>query len=107
MVTSHLHGHPVYWDDKERIWRYSDNNEIATPDKKRPCPKCGSSPTTNGHDSCMANLPDVKYACCGHGIRGDAYIMLTNNRVIRKHEEPELYNTTLKYLINKRDNKID
>jgi hypothetical protein len=32
------------------------------------CPRCGSEPTTQGHDACLANLPGVVNACCGHGL---------------------------------------
>ena len=102
MVTGHFYGHAVYWDDESKFWRYTDTNERVI-GKERPCPKCGEKSAANGHDSCIANLPGVKYACCGHGVKGDAYLMLENNRVIREHLEPELFNTTLKYLLNKRD----
>ena len=31
------------------------------------CNKCHLPRTDKGHDPCIANLPNVKYACCGHG----------------------------------------
>ena len=31
------------------------------------CKSCFMKRTTEGHDPCIANLPEVKNACCGHG----------------------------------------
>lgn len=31
------------------------------------CSHCGRAQLTSGHDPCIANLPDVVFACCGHG----------------------------------------
>jgi hypothetical protein len=46
------------------------------------CVKCGKPRTKEGHDPCIANLPGVKYACCGHG-REDGYICFENGGLIR------------------------
>lgn len=35
----------------------------------------------SGHDPCIANLPGVAYACCGHGAE-PGYIHFYNGRVI-------------------------
>lgn len=37
---------------------------------RRPCVRCGLPPTATGADPCIADLPDVAYACCGHGGYG-------------------------------------
>lgn len=34
--------------------------------KKIPCVECGRLPTRAGHDACIAALPGVRFACCGH-----------------------------------------
>ena len=34
------------------------------------CLHCGKKPTNEGHDPCVANLPEVVFACCGHGGEG-------------------------------------
>lgn len=48
-----------------------------------PCGKCGAEgPTPDGHDPCIANLPGVQHACCGHGIEL-GYVMFDDGRVIR------------------------
>jgi hypothetical protein len=57
---------------------------IASPTNKRKriCAKCRQPRTKQGHDSCIANLPGVMMACCGHGQR-DGYIMFNDGRIIR------------------------
>jgi hypothetical protein len=46
------------------------------------CPKCGLGITPEGHDPCIANLPGVTNACCGHG-QGQGYIQFSDGRAIR------------------------
>jgi hypothetical protein len=46
------------------------------------CAKCKKRRTKKGHDPCIADLPGVKYACCGHG-NGGGYIMFNNGLSIR------------------------
>ena len=31
------------------------------------CQHCNQEPTEDGHDACIANLPDTDHACCAHG----------------------------------------
>lgn len=50
---------------------------------ERKCNKCQMSITNEGHDPCIANLPGVKFACCGHGVREDSYITFDNGITIR------------------------
>lgn len=53
------------------------------PDDHWPCPRCGAAgPTIKGHDPCIADLPSVVFACCGHGL-GQAYVVLASGHVIR------------------------
>ena len=73
-------GHPIRWDNEAECWRYEDGTPIN--DEKRHCVRCGNMPTQEGHDSCIANLPGVQFACCGHGAeRG--YIKFENGVIIR------------------------
>lgn len=54
-----------------RNWRYSDGTLTKDVDTKTlVCPECGKTETEDGHDPCIANLPGVKFACCGHGKEG-------------------------------------
>jgi hypothetical protein len=50
--------------------------------KKIACPKCGEKRTKDGQDPCIANLPGVINACCGHGVK-EGYVMFDNGIVIR------------------------
>ena len=36
----------------------------------RTCGRCGKERILGEHDPCIPNLPDVQYACCGHGRGG-------------------------------------
>lgn len=47
----------------------------------RRCPACDQPQTPEGHDPCIANLPGVKFACCGHGTK-HGYIVFENGTVI-------------------------
>jgi len=64
MITSYSRGHKIYF--KNGFWYYVDNDKIL--DTNRACKKCGMPPTEDGHDACLGNIPNVKYACCGHGV---------------------------------------
>lgn len=62
-------GHAAEWDGDEKLWRFCDTGEpVRTTLAKRLCPKCQKPPTVDGHDPCIANLPGVTAACCGHGV---------------------------------------
>ena len=64
--TGFVRGHEVYWDDGIKKWKYIDTNKLV--DKKRPCKSCGHLPTKDGYDFCLGYIPNVKSACCGHGV---------------------------------------
>lgn len=49
--------------------------------KKGLCKLCKKPPTEKGHDPCIANLPGVLYACCGHGHE-EGYIKFTDGRCL-------------------------
>jgi len=76
MITSFLHGHKIIF--KEGKWRYEDG-QVA--DQIRPCPRCNQMPTKENHDACIANLPGVKNACCGHGVE-PGYVEFEDGRKI-------------------------
>ena len=44
------------------------------------CPICKQKRGDSGDDPCIPNLPGVKYACCGHGGKGqnEGYIYFEN-----------------------------
>lgn len=75
-ARSHLRGHPIYWDEGDEEWRYEDTDEpTADTWEGRPCGHCGEHATPEGHDPCLGTLPGVRNACCGHGDRGEAYVV--------------------------------
>lgn len=81
-AQSYIHGHGVYYNEELKATCYADSN-MPVENNERPCVKCQRLATPKGHDACMANLPGVKYACCGHGDREQAYVMFENGMVIR------------------------
>lgn len=72
----HSRGHEIVYIKDKRKWLYTDNGEMHDNSKPRRCKRCGEYPTKEGHDSCLGHLEGVKYACCGHGIPGKAYVVL-------------------------------
>lgn len=76
-ITTFYNGHNIFWNNGK--WYYQDGTEAK---EYKPCPKCGQLPTKEGHDYCLANLPGVKNACCGHGVT-DGYIQFENGITIR------------------------
>ncbi len=81
IYTSHYYGHPIYWDESAQDWCYTDNDDFIHYVEKRACPKCKELPTKDGHDPCIANLPHIKAACCGHGVE-DGYILFDDDETI-------------------------
>ncbi len=74
----------MYYDEKSEVWRYEDDNSSVPENwKHRPCKKCGDYFTEDGHDPCIANLPNVQNACCGHADTSQAYIQFNDG--IRKN----------------------
>lgn len=58
------------------------------------CRKCGLERTPEGHDPCIANLPGVKYACCGHGLQ-EGYVCFENGVVVRSEIETSLLDKSI------------
>jgi hypothetical protein len=46
------------------------------------CDLCGRRPTAKGHDACIADLPGVDFACCGHRAGETGYVKFSDGRVI-------------------------
>lgn len=80
---SYARGHAIVLTDVEdpkgvcRDWRYEDDM-LKSDDYliERPCIKCNLKAESREHpDPCLGWLPNVKYACCGHGIKGEDYVL--------------------------------
>lgn len=87
-IRSFKFGRDVYsepeWDGSGwvfRCWRYADTGRQARA-VCHACPRCGLRQTKQGHDPCIANLPGVQNACCGHG-KEMGYVQFDNGKVIR------------------------
>jgi hypothetical protein len=64
--ADHIQGHAVTAWHGEVF--YTDTGESVDWDDLRPCAHCGLPRSPERHDGCIANLPDVVFACCGHGV---------------------------------------
>jgi hypothetical protein len=69
------------------MWCYADTGQRAGVGYEvRPCKKCGKRfqrSNAGEPDPCLGVLPGVDNACCGHGVRSEAYIQFTNGTVVR------------------------
>lgn len=84
-------GHPIIATGKTTSdaivyedWCYLDG--VSTKEEERPCTHCGKDATPEGHDACLGTLPGVKAACCGHGTAMRAYVLFTDDAVLREQE---------------------
>lgn len=86
MVTSYSKGYGITWvttsDAEGGYWVWSDNEEPIK-DNPRPCKKCRIMIADGEADPCLGVLPGVVNACCGHGVREQAYVMFENGQVVR------------------------
>lgn len=82
-MKSKLRGHPIVHVDEG--WLYVDTM-TPTAGNERSCGHCEKSNTEEGHDGCLGTLPNVKNACCGHGVINEAYIQYWDNNCIRGGE---------------------
>jgi hypothetical protein len=64
----HVQGHPVTWDGDEHKLVYADTGETVDWEDLRPCKHCSLPRSPEFDDGCIAKLPDVMFACCGHGL---------------------------------------
>jgi hypothetical protein len=73
MVTSHIRGHEIFFDNDQREFLYSDS--LGTIRADRACNHCGKQPTPEGYDACLGHIEGAVSACCGHGIDEKFVIM--------------------------------
>ncbi len=96
MQSGYLRGHPiadvlhegVVLDDDEEHWDHSTTYYVATGEPVGDivsCAKCGlcSDADMTEPDPCIGMLPGVRFACCGHGVEGQAYVMLRDGTTFR------------------------
>ena len=72
-------GHGTF-NDRKGAWRYLESGSLVIPGRTYPCFRCGRL-ANRGQDHCIANLPAVDFACCGHGV-GDGYVSFAGPRAV-------------------------
>lgn len=73
MIKSTWRGHKI-----KRVgnnWFFCDINQNVLDFNIRECGYCGKVPHPEGYDACIGFIPGVESACCGHGIKKEAYIV--------------------------------
>lgn len=80
VLVGYMRGHKIITTDGH-TWKYADTGEEC--DDSRPCKRCGRYPTEKGHDACVCDMEGVRNACCGHGVKGKAYIQFEDGTVER------------------------
>jgi len=87
---SHCHGYETRFDEDSGEWVYA--NDLSSISNERPCQRCGMFSTIDGHDACLANLPGVINACCGHGVLDKdnyPYVMFVDKTTLRGEKASE------------------
>lgn len=79
----------MHFDESADVWRYDDDGtKVSDGWRDRPCGKCGEAFVEDGHDPCIANLPGVMNACCGHGY-DTPYVQFWDDSCVRGVEALE------------------
>jgi len=84
-------GRKIRFDEDIDEWVYAYDLSLVFDETSPPgkCPRCGRMPTAEGHDACIANLPGIINACCGHGVKDPRYfpyVMFEDKTVLRGKE---------------------
>jgi hypothetical protein len=84
VACSYFRGHPVVCFAGEACERYADDLtptvDEAGASVERACVQCGLLAAPDGPDLCLGMLPDVKAACCGHGV-DEPYVLMSHRTV--------------------------
>jgi hypothetical protein len=79
VAYSYFRGHPVVCLAGEDCERYADDLTPTVDEAgisvERPCVQCGLLTAPDGPDPCLGLLPDVRAACCGHGV-DEPYVLV-------------------------------
>ena len=83
-------------------WLFSASGKSVKDNwRKFPCGICGKKLTDEGHDACIGTLPGVMNACCGHGQIDEAYLMFSDECILRGRGALDVIsNTPLLYHAN-------
>ena len=90
MTRGYLRGHVIIWNENLRQWFYEDGLPLPSAGGEvRPCMRCGALFADDAPDACLGMLPGIDNACCGHGMRENAYVRFLNGITIRAFEIEE------------------
>ena len=67
-LRSYDRGHRIESADIGEVWVYEDTGDVFNETNRRPCKRCGKSPTPEGYDACLGYIKGAKSVCCGHGV---------------------------------------
>lgn len=84
VITSHIRGHKVYYNEKQRKWIFVE--EELNDDCAKVCPRCCQPHSSDDCDYCLRPLQECDYivsACCGHSVK-QGYIQLADGRLFRE-----------------------
>jgi len=100
-AKGNIFSHKIFYCEIDKAWKFKDNLEIVSETYlNRKCGLCMRDRTKQGHDPCIANLANVKNACCGHGDIEDAYVQFYDKP--SKYKSDALYYfLTNKYINDK------
>jgi hypothetical protein len=89
-IAGYDFGYPTYIGRSTKKYPFDNyrflDSGASIYEEERPCPKCRQYRTVKGHDPCIANLPGVNGACCGHGDDDRAYVQRKNGETLRGRE---------------------
>lgn len=71
ILTTKARGHLLTSLDNGVSWFYEDGEPYG---KDRACTSCGILAGPDEPDPCLGMLPDVDFACCGHGDSSYEYV---------------------------------
>jgi len=96
-------GHPTITFKEEQEseeypvkWRYADTLEQTPQDGEgieRPCIACHRRAAIDGPDPCLGWIPEVTFACCGHGNVSQAYVVFDAGHCLRGPEAVAFFET--------------
>ena len=78
-------GHLDYWDGRRFVTEEGIEVDSSVPYGGIACVACALWPSEEGHDPCIASLPGVRNACCGHGT-GLPYVEFLDGTTLRGQE---------------------
>ena len=98
MIKHKFRGNEIEYDNKNKIWLFSDTKEdVPSTYKTKKCGRCGEHYTKEGHDNCLGTLIGLMNACCGHGNTNEAYVQFLDGNCVRGKDAIKIQEILKKY----------